>query len=77
MGMSLRDEVLFDRDLAQRGRRVCRTADDGKVPDSHDGRFSLDESQPWNGGMAWTTVLASWKSVMASGPRRRPTPLCL
>src|SRR5579862_2737049 len=32
---------------------------------------------PWNGGMAWTTVLASWKSLMARGPRRRPVPLCL
>ena len=27
--------------------------------------------------MEWTTVLASWNSVMARGPRRRPMPLCL
>src|SRR5580693_6722651 len=26
-------------------------------------RYGAD--QPWNGGMAWTTVLASWKSLIA------------
>ena len=31
------DEVLFDGDLAPRGRRIYRTADDGKVPDGHGG----------------------------------------
>src|SRR6202020_2769091 len=35
------------------------------------------ERQSWNGGMAWTTVLASWNPVMARGPLRRPMPLCL
>jgi hypothetical protein len=31
------DEVLFNGDLAQRGRWVGRTSDDGKLPDGHEG----------------------------------------
>ena len=38
----------------------------------------MERSLQWvRGGIECTTVLASWKSEIASGPRSRPIPLCL
>jgi len=66
------DEVLFDGDLAQRGRRVCRAADDGKLSDGHGGWYSFDGGRQYWAGRGLTSLL----TPVASGEREAcPRPI--